>query len=137
MRKTSILLLCLSACTRGASPGSRGSSSSAAASVPDSTPLVSPDNSVRKARPEEISAGRAPAPEECVGDACQSLAVTWLAPGYRFENRGSRPAHVLIWFLVDSNCARQAIEVDPGQTSGWGNAGFCKPYHASFEASPP
>lgn len=95
--------------------------------------IVSPDGSVRRARPGEISTGRAPLPSECEGDACGVVNVTWLDPGYRFANTSARHVTIKIWFVAKEDCVRQAIELEPGKSSGWGNVGFCKPYRASYE----
>jgi hypothetical protein len=93
----------------------------------------SPDGSVRRARPGEISTGRAPLPSECEGDACGVVNVTWLDPGYRFANTSVRHVIIRIWFVAKEDCVRQAIDLEPGKSSGWGNVGFCKPYRASYE----
>src|SRR5207245_2814009 len=69
-----------------ASPGgSRPTTPAAVASPADSGPgpVVSPNHSVRRAKPDEVSAGRAPLASECEGDACGVVTVTWLDPGYR------------------------------------------------------
>jgi hypothetical protein len=95
--------------------------------------VVSPDGSVRRARPGEISTGRAPLPSECEGDACGVVNVTWLDPGYRFANTSMRHVVIKIWFVAKEDCVREAIDLAPGKNSGWGNVGFCKPYGASYE----
>jgi hypothetical protein len=126
-------LLPVSAC--GSSPRSRPASASTGASPADSTPrpVVSPDGSVRRAKPDEISTGRAPLPNECEGDACGVVTVAWLDPGYRFENTSAREVAIAIWFVSKEDCVRQEITIAPGKDSGWGNVGFCKPYHASYK----
>src|SRR5436190_18986013 len=59
-----------------------------AAASADTAPIVSPDHSVRRATPDEVSAGRPPLASECVGDACSAVADSCLDPGYRLQNRG-------------------------------------------------
>ena len=142
-------VLMLSACSASPTPqsGSTGTAASPATapavSVPASAPVAtlppggsnpvfSPDGSVRRAKPEEISTGRAPLPSECGGDACSAVTVTWLDPGYRFENKSARTVAIQIWFVSKEDCVRQEIGIAPGQSSGWGNVGFCKPYTASY-----
>jgi len=120
-------------CPREPAPRAHAATTSPSAFVPDTSPIRSPDGSVRHAKPEEISTGRAPLRSECVGNACDSVTVTWLDPGYRFENRTARLVHIVIWFLADKDCARQRIELAPRSSSGWGNVGFCKPYHVSVD----
>jgi hypothetical protein len=132
------ILLCAAALTVaacGSSPKSRAPSTSSAASPADSSPkqVVSPDGSVRRSQPAEISTGRAPLPSECEGDACGVVTVTWLDPGYRFENTSAREVAIMIWFVAKEDCVRLQIAIPPGKTSGWGNVGFCKPYHAIYK----
>ena len=123
----------LAAC--GSAPKPRPASASMSRPPADAPPqpVLSPDGSVRRARPEEISTGRAPLPGECEGDACSVVTVTWLDPGYRFENTSSRPVSIKIWFVAKTDCVRQEIAIAPGKNSGWGNIGFCKPYHVSYQ----
>jgi len=115
--------------------GSPPAPAPAVASAADSTrtPIVSPDGSVRRAKPDEISTGRAPLPSECEGAACGVVTVTWLDPGYRFENTSARDVAIKIWFLSKEDCVRQEIAIAPGKNSGWGNVGFCKPYNVSYK----
>jgi len=120
-------------CSREPSPRAHAATTTPSAFIPDTSPIHSPDSSVRRAKTEEISTGRAPLRSECAGNACESVTVTWLDPGYRFENRTARLVHILIWFLSDKDCARQRIDLKPRSTSTWGNVGFCKPYHASVD----
>ncbi|MGE5232304.1 MAG: hypothetical protein ACM3NS_11225 [Deltaproteobacteria bacterium] len=132
------IVLCVAAFLGSAcssSPGSRSPSTAAVAPPADtsSTPVVSPDGSVRRARPDEISTGRAPLASECEGNACGAVRVTWLGPGYRFENTSTREVGVTIWFLAKENCARQEIALPAGKDSGWGNVGFCPPYRATYK----
>jgi hypothetical protein len=126
-------VLALSAC--GSSPKSPPAFAAAAASPADTPPkpVFSPDGSVRRAKPDEISTGRAPLPSECVGDACGVVTVSWLDPGYRFENTSARDVAIEIWFASKTDCLRQEIAIAPGKNSGWGNVGFCKPYTASYK----
>jgi hypothetical protein len=126
-------VLTVSAC--GSSPKSQPASASTVASPVDTTPkpVFSPDGSVRRAKPEEVSTGRAPLPSECEGDACGVVTVTWLDPGYRFENTSAREVAIKIWFVSKEDCVRQEIAVAPGKNSGWGNVGFCKPYTVSYK----
>jgi hypothetical protein len=99
----------------------------------DTAPLVSPDSSVRRARANEASTGRAPLASECAGDACGAVAVTWLEPGYRFENTGHRDIAIEIWFAAQGDCLRTRFSIAPAKTSGWGNLAFCPPYHATYK----
>jgi hypothetical protein len=126
-------MLMFSACAASPNPPS-ASSPPVAATSPDDTPkpVFSPDGSVRRAKLEEISTGRAPLPSECEGDACGVVTVTWLDPGYRFENTGTREVAIKIWFVSKEDCVRQEITLAAGKTSGWGNVGFCKPYTVSY-----
>jgi hypothetical protein len=126
-------VLTVSAC--GSSPKSPPASAATAASPADTTPqpIVSPDGSVRRAKPDEISTGRAPLPSECEGEACGVVTVTWLDPGYRFENTSARDVAIKIWFLSKEDCVRQEISIAPGKNSAWGNVGFCKPYLVSYK----
>ena len=96
-------------------------------------PVVSPDNSVRRSRPDEVVTGRAPLRSECEGDACGAVTVTWLGPGYRFENTGSRAVAIKIWFAAKGDCLLSKFTIAPSKNSGWGNVGFCKPYSARYE----
>ena len=96
-------------------------------------PAVSPDNSVRRSRPDEVVTGRAPLRSECEGDACGVVTVTWLGPGYRFENTGSRAVAIKIWFAAKGDCLLSKFTIAPSQNSGWGNVGFCKPYSARYD----
>lgn len=125
--------LMVSAC--GPSPKSQPASASTASVPADSTPtpVVSPDGSVRRAEPDEISTGRAPLPSECKGAACDVVSVTWLDPGYRFENTSAREVAIKIWFVSKEDCVRQEITIAPRKNSGWGNIGFCKPYSVSYK----
>ena len=95
-------------------------------------PVVSPDNSVRRSRPDEVVTGRAPLPSECEGDACSVVTVSWLAPGYRFENTGTRAVAIKIWFAAKGDCLLSQFTIAPSKNSGWGNVGFCKPYSARY-----
>lgn len=135
MRTTALsaAVIAVSAC--GSSPGSRPPSASTAAPPADTppAPVLSPDGSVRRAKPDEISTGRAPLPAECEGDACGVVTVTWLDPGYRFDNTSTRAVGIRIWFLSKEDCVRQEIAIAPGKSSGWGNIGFCKPYRVSYK----
>jgi hypothetical protein len=88
---------------------------------------------VRRATTDEISTGRAPLPSECEGDACGAVSVTWLDPGYRFENTSAREVAITIWFVAKEDCVRQRIAIPPGKNSGWGNLGICKPYHVIYK----
>ena len=134
------VILALSACD--ASPRSQPATASPAAS-PAATatpptdspprPFVSPDNSVRRSRPDEVAAGRAPFASECEGDACGAVAVSWLDPGYRFENTGSREVAIRIWFAAKGDCLLSEFSIAPSKSSGWGNVGFCKPYSARYK----
>jgi hypothetical protein len=110
-----------------------------ATSPADSTakPVFSPDGSVRRAKPEEISTGRAPLRNECEGEACGVVTVTWLDPGYRFQNTSAREVAIKIWFVSTEDCVRQEIAIGPGKNSGWGNVGFCRPYHVSYKLAKP
>jgi hypothetical protein len=92
----------------------------------------SPDKSVRRARPDEAVGGRAPLPSECEGDACSAVTVTWLEPGYRFENTGSRSIAIKIWFAAKGDCLLSQFTIAPSKNSGWGNVAFCKPYSARY-----
>ena len=125
-------VLTVAAC--GSSPKSQPAAASTAAPPADSPPqpVFSPDGSVRRAKPEEISTGRAPLPSECEGDACGVVTVTWLDPGYRFENTSAREVAIKIWFVSKEDCVRNEITIAPGKNSGWGNVGFCKPYQVSY-----
>lgn len=96
-------------------------------------PVVSPDNSVRRSRPDEVVTGRAPVPGECEGDACSAVTVTWLEPGYRFENTSSRVVAIKIWFAAKGDCLLSQFTIAPSKNSGWGNVGFCKPYSARYK----
>jgi hypothetical protein len=127
-------MLTLSACD--SSPKSQPATATPAAVTPPAqsapTPVVSPDNSVRRSRPDEVSAGRAPLASECEGDACGVVAVTWLDPGYRFENTSSRAIAIRIWFAAKGDCLLSEFSIAPSRSSGWGNVGFCKPYSARY-----
>jgi hypothetical protein len=96
-------------------------------------PVVSPDNSVRRSQPDEVSTGRAPLASECEGDACGVVTVTWLDPGYRFENAGRRDIAIRIWFAAKGDCLLSEFSIAPSKSSGWGNVGFCKPYSARYK----
>ena len=120
-------------CSQEPLPRAHAATTPPSAFTPDASPVHSPDSSIRRAKTEEISTGRAPLRSECAGNACDSVTVTWLDPGYRFENRTARLVHILIWFLADKDCARQRIELKPRSTSTWGNVGFCKPYRVSVD----
>lgn len=98
-----------------------------------SRPAVSPDGSVRRSHPEEVVEGRAPLASECEGDACGAVAVTWLAPGFRFENTSSRDVAITVWFAAKGDCLRSEFSIAPSKNSGWGNTGFCKPYSATYK----
>lgn len=119
-----------------ASPGgSRPTTPAAVASPADGGPgpVVSPNNSVRRAKPDEVSAGRAPLASECEGDACGVVTVTWLDPGYRFENTSRRDVAITIWFAAKGDCLLSEFSIAPSKSSGWGNVGFCKPYKAGYK----
>ena len=98
-----------------------------------SRPFVSPDNSVRRSHPDEVVTGRAPLASECEGDACGAVTVTWLDPGFRFENTGSRDIAIRIWFAATGDCLLSQFSIAPGKNSGWGNTAFCKPYSATYK----
>ncbi|HEV8355434.1 MAG TPA: hypothetical protein VGQ17_01580 [Gemmatimonadales bacterium] len=97
------------------------------------TPVNSPDSSVRRWKLDEVVTGRAPTANECEGDACGAVSVTWLEPGYRFENLGLREVAITIWFALKGDCLRARFSLAPAKTSGWGNTGFCKPYRADYQ----
>ena len=103
--------------------------------APDSTasPVVSPNNSVRRSQPGEVVTGRAPLASECAGDACGLVTVTWLDPGYRFENTSGRDVVITIWFAAKGDCLLSEFSIAPSQSSGWGNIGFCKPYGVRYK----
>src|SRR5512136_2354781 len=103
----SVAVLTLAAC--GPSPRPRPASAATSRAPADTPPqpVFSPDGSVRRAKPEEISTGGAPLPSECEGDACRVMTVTWLDPGYRFENTSTKPVSIKIWFLSKTDCVRQ------------------------------
>jgi hypothetical protein len=61
------------------------------------------------------------------------VAVTWLDPGYRFENTGSRDIAIRIWFAAKGDCLLSGFSIAPSRSSGWGNVGFCKPYRATLK----
>jgi len=132
----SILICGLSACRSSSKAQPPAASPPAgptvAAASADTAPIVSPDHSVRRATPDEVSAGRAPLASECVGDACSAVAVTWLDPGYRFENRGRHDVTIQIWFAAQGDCLRSTFTIAPTKSRGWGNTGFCKPYRATY-----
>lgn len=96
-------------------------------------PIVSPDHSVRRANPDEVSSGRAPLKSECEGDACGVVQVAWLDPGYRFTNTGTRDVSIRIWFAANGECLLSQFSIAPTKSSGWGNTGFCKPYRATYK----
>jgi hypothetical protein len=127
--------LALAACD--SSPRSQPATATPAAVTPPAPsatmPVVSPDNSVRRSRPEEVSTGRTPLASECEGDACGMVAVTWLDPGYRFENTSSRDIAIRIWFAAKGDCLLSEFAIAPSRSSGWGNVGFCKPYSARYK----
>ena len=102
---------------------------------PDSTasPVVSPNNSVRRSQPGEVVTGRAPLASECAGDACGVVTVTWLDPGFRFENASSRDIAIRIWFAAKGDCLLSEFAIAPSKNAGWGNVGFCKPYGATYK----
>jgi len=144
MRRADLLvsiaaILALTACgdssrksrSTAAAPGASPAATPAAETT--SRPIVSPNNSVRRARPDEVSTGRAPLPSECDGDACGAVTVTWLDPGYRFLNTGRRDVALTIWFAAKGECLLSEFSIAPSQSSGWGNVGFCKPYHVRYK----
>jgi hypothetical protein len=96
-------------------------------------PVNSPDHSVRRSRPDEVSTGRAPLASECRGDACRVVTVTWLAPGYRFENTSPREVAIAIWFASKGDCLLSEFTIAPSKNSGWGNTAFCKPHSARYK----
>jgi hypothetical protein len=128
-------MLTLAACD--SSPKSQPATATPAAVTPPAQigppPVVSPDNSVRRSEPDEVSAGHAPFVRECEGDACRVVAVTWLDPGYRFENTSSRDIVIRIWFAANGDCLLSEFSIAPARSSGWGNVGFCKPYSAKYK----
>lgn len=95
--------------------------------------FISPDSSVRRSKPEEVVTGRVPLANECEGNACSAVAVTWLEPGYRFENTSPRDIAIEIWFAAKGDCLRSRFSIAAAKTSGWGNLGFCKPYRATYK----
>ena len=131
-----MVLFGLSACN--SSPKSQPPSASppvrrvVAATSADTAPIVSPNHSVRRAAPEEVSSGRPPIASECAGEACSVVTVTWLDPGYRFENTSRRDVTIQIWFAANGLCLLSTFSIAPMKSSGWGNTGFCKPYRATF-----
>src|SRR5712692_696052 len=140
MRRADLLvsiaaILAPSACG-DSSPRSRSTAASPGGPPPappaadtTSRPIVSPNNSVRRARADEVSTGRAPLPSECDGDACGAVTVTWLDPGYRFLNTGRRDVALTIWFAAKGECMLSEFFIAPSQSPGWGNVGFCNPHH--------
>jgi WD40 repeat protein len=127
-------MLALSACD-SASKSPPAATPAAATPAGDTAPLpvVSPNHSVRRSQPDEVSTGRAPLASECEGDACGVVTVTWLDPGYRFENTGSRDVAIRIWFAAKGDCLLSEFSIAPAKSSGWGNTGFCKPYTAAYK----
>jgi hypothetical protein len=79
-----------------------------------------------------VSTGRAPLASECVGDACRAVVVTWLDPGYRFENRGRHDVTIQIWFAAQGDCLLSTFTIAPTKSRGWGNTSFCKPYRVTY-----
>ena len=136
-------MLTLSACDSApksqpatASPGPSSAATSAAVTPPADRlprPVVSPDHSVRRSHPDEVSTARAPLASECEGDACDVVTVTWLDPGYRFENTSKRDIAIRIWFAAKGDCLLSEFSIASSKSSGWGNVGFCKPYSARYK----
>jgi hypothetical protein len=127
-------MLLLSACDTP--PKSQPAATPAAVPPPGDSlpgPVVSPNNSVRRSRPDEVSTGRAPLPSECAGDACGAVTVTWLDPGYSFENTSGRDVVITIWFAAKGDCLLSEFSIAPSKSRGWGNVGFCKPYSARYK----
>lgn len=135
----SLSVLVLSACDSASKPPPRDPAAvlaSASVAPPHETanaPIVSPNHTVRRANPDEISSGRAPLQSECEGDACRAVQVAWLDPGYRFTNTGTRDVSIRIWFAANGECLLSEFSVAPTKSSGWGNTGFCKPYRAAYK----
>jgi hypothetical protein len=135
MRTTvlAVVFVALSACD--SAPKSQPAATPAAATPAGDTapvPVVSPNHSVRRSQPDEVATGRAPLASECEGEACGVVTVTWLEPGYRFENTGSRDVAIRIWFAAKGDCLLSEFSIAPAKSSGWGNTGFCKPYTAAY-----
>jgi hypothetical protein len=127
-----VAMLTLAACD---SPPKSPPAASAATPAVDTPPraFTSPDGSVRRSTPDDVITGRAPLASECGGEACGRVSVTWLDPGFRFENMGTREIAIRIWYASKGDCLRTEFSLAPGKNSGWGNTGFCKPYSATYK----
>jgi|SRR5712671_3455124 len=130
-----VAVLALSACDSSpkAQPATATPADDTSPAAPAPGPVVSPDNSVRRSRPDEVVMGRAPLRSECEGDACGGVLVTWLDPGFRFQNAGSRDVAIRVWFAAQGDCLRSEFSIAPSKSAGWGNTGFCKPYSATYK----
>jgi hypothetical protein len=127
-----VAMLALAACDSSSRSPPPASAATPAVDTPPK-PFTSPDGSVRRSTPDEVITGRAPLARECEGDACGRVTVTWLDPGFRFENVGTREIAIRIWYASKGDCLRTEFSIMPGKNSGWGNTGFCKPYSATYK----
>jgi hypothetical protein len=84
-------------------------------------------------RGELHKASRHPAPQ-CQGNACGSVSVTFVNPGYDLSNHGNRRVRISIQWFGAGECMSPAdVDLDPGAPPRhFANGGYCNPYTANY-----